>query len=122
VADEWEFTRKLFFTGHVSMPERRALPAGRARASVLRSVVEEELRSGHAFRAWWLPDDSMSGCEIQYRGEAPGRVIWRYSGIDGEQGGVQDHGSTAEAADALVREAREFFGDDIDGVPIDWSA
>jgi hypothetical protein len=84
--------------------------------------MEEALHTARPFRAWWLPDDSMSGCEIEYCGEGSGRVSWRYSGIYGERSGVRDYGSAADAADALVHEAREFLGNDIDGVPIDWSA
>jgi hypothetical protein len=46
VADEKQLVRKLVFTGHISVPERKALPGGTAKASLIRSVVGEALRSG----------------------------------------------------------------------------
>ncbi len=122
LADEKELTRKLVFTGHLSVPERRALPGRKAKASLIRSVVEDAMRSGRFFRAWWLPDDSMAGCEIEYRGEGTGRICWTYTGIEGERFGVREYGSDREAAEALVREARPFWDNGIDGVPIDWDA
>jgi len=122
VADEKELVRKLVFTGHISVPERKALPGGTAKASLIQSVVEETLRSGRPFRAWWLPDDSMIGCEINYRGEGLGWVGWTYSGIEGERIGAEKYGSTHKAAEALTRELRQFLGDNIDGIPIDWTA
>lgn len=120
--DERELVRKLVFCGHLSVPERKALPGRVARASLIRSVVEVALRSGQAFRAWWLPDDSMIGCAIEFQGELPGRVQSSYRGIEGEGTGVRDFGSFTEAAEVLVRDARSFWGESIDGVPIDWSA
>jgi hypothetical protein len=122
VADEKELVRKLIFTGHLSVPERKALPGGTAKASLIRSLVKEALRSGRPFRAWWLSDDSMIGSELTYRGDGAGHVGWRYSGVEGERAGVREYSCSAEAADALVREARQLLGDDIDGVPIDWTA
>src|SRR5262249_35639285 len=122
VADEREVVRKLVLTGHISVPERKALPGGTAKASVIRSVLEETLASGCPFRAWWLPDDSMVGCEIGYRGIGAGCVEWAYSGAEGERTGVREYSGIAEAAAVLVGEARQFLGRDIDGVPIDWNA
>ncbi len=120
--DERELIRKLVFTGHLNVPERRALPGRKAKASLVYSVIEEALQSGEWFRAWWLPDDSMIGCVIQYRGDGPTRVGWAYGGVQGERGGVREYGSRREAAEALAGEARQFWGDGIDGVPIDWDA
>jgi hypothetical protein len=74
--DEKELIRRLVFAGHISVPERRALPDRKAKVSLIYSVVEEALQSGAWFRAWWLPDDSMIGCEISYRGDDPARVCW----------------------------------------------
>jgi hypothetical protein len=121
-ADEMALVRNLFLTGHLNVPERKRLPNHVVRASLLRSVVEDLLRAGLPFRAWWLPDDSMIGCVIEFRGSLDGRVEWRYSGIEGERSGVREYGTTHQAAESLLTEARPFFAYGIDGVPIDWSA
>jgi hypothetical protein len=122
VADVKELTRKLVFTGHLNVPERRALPNRKVEASLIYSVLEEALQSGEWLHAWWLPDDSMIGCVIKYRGEGPTRVRWTYSGIEGERDHVREFLSHREAAQTLAREARPFWGNGIDGVPIDWDA
>jgi hypothetical protein len=90
-------------------------------ASLIRAVVEDALWSRVPFRAWWLPDDSMVGCEVVYRGEPQGCVSWEYRGIEGARAGTRIYGSVAEAAAALVVEARPFWGEGIDGVAIDWT-
>ena len=120
--DEKALTRKLVLTGHLNVSERKALPGHKARASVIYAVVEEALASGRYFRAWWLPDDSMVGCRIDYRGDGPGRICWRYTGIEGERTWAREYNSWQEAAVALVRDDWRFFGGEIDGVPIDQSA
>jgi hypothetical protein len=122
LADEMELIRKLVFTGHLTVPERQALPQRKAKASFIRLVIEEALQSEEWFHAWWLPDDSMIGCSIMYRGEAPARVCWTYSGIEGERSGVREYSSYRVAAETLLGEWRPCLGDDIDGVPIAWGA
>jgi hypothetical protein len=119
--DEREIVRKLVLTGHLSVPERKLLPGRAVKASLIRSVIEETLQSGSTFRAWWLPDDSMVGCEIEYRGTASGWVEHHYRGIEGERAGVREYENVAQAAAALLVEAQPFFGQAIDGVPIDWA-
>lgn len=121
-ADEKELVRKLVVTGHLNVPERRALPDRKVKASLIYSVLEEALVSGEWFHAWWLPDDSMIGCVIKYRGEGPRRVRWTYSGIEGGRGQVREFLSRRQTAETLAREARPFWGNSIDGVPIDWDA
>jgi hypothetical protein len=119
--DERGLVRKLVLTGHLSVPERKLLPGRAVKASLIRSVIEEALRSATPFRAWWLPDDSMVGCEIQYRGTASGRVEHHYRGVEGERSGVRQYENVAQAAAALLVEAQPFFVQAIDGVPIDWA-
>ncbi|HEV3384148.1 MAG TPA: hypothetical protein VG097_04995 [Gemmata sp.] len=121
-ADERELIRKLVFTGHLNVPERRAIPDRKAKASLIYSVIEEGLQSGGWFHAWWLPDDSMIGCDIKYRGDRPSRICWTYSGIEGERSCIREYDSLRRAAESFAEEARQFWGNAIDGVPIDWDA
>jgi len=122
LGDELELIRKLVLTGHLNVPERQALPQRKANASLILAVIEELLQTGDSFRAWWLPDDSMIGCTIIYRGEAPGRVSWTYRGIEGERGGSREYSSLPVAARQLLDEWRPWFGNNVDGIPIDWDA
>jgi hypothetical protein len=112
----------LVFAGHLSVPERKALPDRMAKASLIRSVIKDGLRSGEWFTAWWMPDDSMIGCEIRFRGDDGTQIHWAYSGIEGDRSGVRKYDSHGQAAEALVREARPFWRNGIDGVSIDWDA
>ena len=120
--DETALIRKLVFTGHLSVSERKALPGRVAKASLIISAIEEALESGHFFHAWWLPDDSMVGCTIEYRGDGPGRRCGRYSGIEGDRTWVKDYDSFHEASASLVRDDWRYFGGTIDGVTIDRDA
>ena len=117
-----DLIRKLVFGGHLSVPERKTLPDKKAKASLICSVIEEALRSEEWFCAWWMPEDSMIGCEIRFRGDGPGRVHWTYSGIEGDRTGLRVYDSHRHAAEALAMEARQFWRNGIDGVFIDWDA
>lgn len=115
VTNEKELIRKLLVTGHLNVPERRALPCHRAKASLIHATIEEALQSGEWFWAWWFPDDSMIGCSIRFRGDGPTRISWTYSGIEGKRSGDREYKSYRHAAQAIVQEAKQFWGDGIDG-------
>jgi hypothetical protein len=121
-AGERELIRKLVFTGHITVSERKPLPNRKARGGLISSVIEDALKSGDWFWVWRLPDDSMAGCEVSYRGDGPTRVCWRYRGVEGEREGVWEYDSHHQAVAAILREAQECWGNGIDGVPIDWDA
>src|SRR6476620_7972107 len=93
VPTEKELIRKLVFTGHLNIHERKLLPDRTAKGSLIYSVIEEALRAGEWFSAWWMPEDSMIGCEIRFRGDGPTRVSWTYSGIEGNLAGVREYDS-----------------------------
>ncbi len=113
---------KLVFTGHLTVSERKALPGRAAKASLILTAIEEALESGQFFHAWWLPDDSMVGCTIEYRGDGAGRVIWKYNGIEGKRNWAKQYASFHEASVDLVSNDWRFFDGAIDGVPIDRDA
>jgi hypothetical protein len=120
--DEKELIHKLVLTGHLNVPERRQLPDRKAKLSLIVTVLEEALQSKEWFTAWWLPDDSMIGCQITYRGDGPTRLCWHYSGIEGERDAVRDFESYRQAAEAIIQEARPFWSNNLDGILIDWAA
>lgn len=82
----------------------------------------EALQTGEWFQAWWVPDDSMIGCQFRYRGDGPSRICWTYGGIEGERNGVTQYDSYQQAAETLIQDIRKCWGDAIDGVPIDLNA
>jgi len=120
--DEKTLIRKLLLTGHLNVAERRWLPKGQARSSLMAELFEEWLAGGDWFHAWWLPDDSMFGCTIRYRGLGSGQMEMSYEGMEGSWTKRFHHPSLKDAAWSLVREIREQLGPQLDGIPVLWSA
>ncbi|MDX2039500.1 MAG: hypothetical protein SFX72_22870 [Isosphaeraceae bacterium] len=119
--NEHALTLELIVEGHLDVPKRRALPGGRVKGSVIASVLAQLLRSGSPISAWWLPDDSMIGCVVSYRGCPDGRVEWSYSGVEGELAGIREFATLDAAVVWLVDQIRSHLGAAIDGIPVDWS-
>ncbi len=120
--DEKALIHKLLTTGHLNVFERRWLPDGKARFQMLCEEFEDILQSGEWIHAWWMPDDSMFGCTIELRGDGPGTVLRKDSCLEGERITPLSFASTREAARSFVLEFRELIGNDLDGVPVVWSA
>jgi hypothetical protein len=118
---EQDLVRKLVTTWHLSVPEHRALPGGRIRGSLIFDTMEEVLQADGRFPVEWQPDDSFSGGLIECLEDGGCRVTWRaeFSMMHHEAMTVHDYRSRREAIESF---APAFFGGDIDGIPIDWSA
>lgn len=114
--------QKLILTGHLNHPEKRWLPDGMAKGCQLCEVFEDLLNQGRWFHAWWVPDDSMFGCTVRYRGDQMGKIERRISRTDGESTAVEIFPTTKDAAESLVMELKEYLGSRLDGVPVLWSA
>lgn len=121
VGDESELIHKLVMRWHLSVPERRALPRGSAKASLVCAALEEAVRADGWFPTQWRPEEPFAGGLIEYRPDSSCRIYWKSEvglhrfAVDA----VEDYRSLREAIPAFVR---GFFGNDIDGVPIDWNA
>lgn len=112
---------KLTTKGHLSVSERASLPGGRAPASAIITAIEEALLADRWFPADWRPEQDFDGGLIELRDDGSCRIIWkvevgvlRFDQVDEEE-----FATAQQAADAY---ARRFYKDNIDGVPIDWSA
>jgi hypothetical protein len=118
---EHELVRKLVTTWHLSVPEHRALPGGKIRASLIYDAIEEILQAEGRFPVEWQPDDSFAGGLIECLEDGSCRVTWRaeFSLMHHEAVTVKEFPSQR---DAIKSFASPFFGGDIDGIPIDWSA
>lgn len=115
---ESELVDKLVTRWHLSVPERAILPEGRARGSVVRAAIANHLRADGWFPRDWRPDHDVSGgvmertatgCRIHWKAECG---VNRFALLR-----VTEHSDLLDAAQEWVR---GMFGEDIDGVAIDW--
>ena len=118
---EQDLCRKLLAEHHLSVPERRALPEGRARFSVLVAAVRETLS-----QTGWFPSRLRPGQEI---GE--GVVLELRDGAlwvhEQHEVGVMRYSAIRSFRATGVAEAVRAYveangGGPIDGVAIDWQA
>lgn len=115
--------RKLLLTAHLSVPERQALPGGRARFSVILGLIGESLDS-----EGWFPERPEPGRDIGEGAVLESRAgeLWLHeqheAGV-GRLGPIQSRrvSSVDEAARLLVAACHGWHSD-IDGVSIDWES
>jgi hypothetical protein len=113
--------RKLVKTWHLSIPEHKAMPGGQVRGSLIFDTIEEVLEVEGRFPVDWQPDESFAGGLIESQQDGGFRVTWKaeFSLMHHEAISVKEYRNRREAVAAF---ARPFFGGDIDGIPIDWTA
>jgi hypothetical protein len=118
--DEKDLIHRLVTTWHLNVHDRRALPGGKARASLVCEAITEVLAREGRYPVEWQPDDSFAGGVIECRQDGSCRVTWKaeVSMMHYEAVSVQEYRSREAAVSAF---ARTFFGGDIDGIPIDWT-
>jgi hypothetical protein len=118
--NEGSLIYKLATTWHLNVPERRALPGGVARGNLVIAAIQQVVESEGWFPAHWRPHELFDGGLIELREDGSCRIYWKtevsYSHYDLTS--VQDFGSARDAAEAF---AKKFFGESIDGIPLDWS-
>jgi hypothetical protein len=111
IPDERHLVRKLVTRRHLNVPERRALPGGRAKGTLVvaefeNAVLEDDSCTFFDATAGLRQDGS---CRVSWTGETS---LYRW-----ETYKVQDFASPREAAQTVIGLRK-----DIDGVPIDWLA
>ena len=118
---EKELIRKLVDTCHLNVPERRGLPGGRAKASLILDAIEETLRTGGWFPSGMRPEDDYAGGLIELSPDGHCKIYWKseFSFLRYELDAVGDFETAREAARTLIRAT---FGEQIDGIAIDWDA
>ncbi len=118
---EKELLRALAVDQHLSVPDRRLLPNGRARVSVLRAEIAALVDEVGHFPPNVAPDDAFDGGLLQRL--APGHYrlttkrevsLMRYAAIK-----TEDFPSLEAAVDAFIS---THWPGHIDGVLIDWSS
>ncbi len=117
---EAELTRKLADTFHLSVPERADLPDGRVRWSVLVSAVSKSIAESRWFPKDWRPDQRYNGVIIEAR--ADGFMLHERSEIGMASFSEVRSVPAISLDDAVRTPVVTMFGDDIEGVRIDWTA
>jgi hypothetical protein len=119
--DELELCRKLITDLHLSVPERKLLPRGHARFSILVAAVQEALDvSG------WFPYQITPGQEIGSAAvlEMRDDAIWMHEQF--EIGYLRYSPIQSTRFRNVPKAVRAFIERDnasaIDGVPVDWTA
>lgn len=118
---EEDLLRKLATEWHLNVSERSALPNGVARASVLRRVVEEELRNNGWFPSNWRPEDAFDGGLLELKSENEVDLYWKseVGMMRFELKEINHYSSISKAVTAFIK---GFFNSEIDGIKIDWAA
>ncbi|MDH3739121.1 MAG: hypothetical protein OER92_07995 [Alphaproteobacteria bacterium] len=116
---EAELTCKLVDTFHLSALERAELPGGRVRGSVLVRAIAEGLANVGWFPKDWRPDQPFDGLLIEARVHA--YIVHARTEIGAAQYSEVRSEPEKSLEDAIRTVIATNFGDDIDGVPVDWS-
>jgi hypothetical protein len=117
---ETELTRRLAETFHLSVHERGDLPGGKVRGSILVGAVGECLAETGWFPKDWRPDQPYNGLIIE--AQADGLMLHEKREI-GTARFSDVRSVPANSLDDAVRTlVATMFGDDIDGVQIDWTS
>src|SRR2546427_4255855 len=117
---ELAVSRKLLETLHVNVPERIALPGGKARFSSLVTAVGVALAESPWFPKERRPDSRFTGAIIEFRS---GGSYWIH---EQHEASLLVHSATrswqVESLEDAVREyIKHTCGESIDGIQIDWS-
>jgi hypothetical protein len=120
-----ELARKLVTTGHLSVPERRALlGANPVPGSLLCSTILSILKDQGSFPPQWRAGDPFEGGLIEVATDGSWSITWkaevgmlRYEVIE-----IQKFSTVASLPRTVRSYAQRFFGSNIDGVKVDWDA
>lgn len=118
---EQQLIRKLVLEGHLSVPQRKSLPAGAARASVLRSEIAAILREEGQVPPSLREAEPFDGAILERLRDGKLRLLRKAEVSLSHYEVVRDEefSSLAEAVDAFLRAQ---WPHDIDGVVIDWES
>ncbi len=113
-----KLARKLLETFHLNVPERRTLPDGKMPFTTLVSAAGDILSESGWLPKDWRRDCPFDGVLIEKRSD-------RYMLHKQHEVGVERFSNVQSTPAASLQEAvRSFvkrtFGDDIDGVVVDW--
>jgi hypothetical protein len=118
---ERDLIHKLAVDWHLNVPERKKLPGGQAKVSLIVDAIEEIVNDCGCYPAGWRLDDDFSGAWIERQADGSCVVYFKAEYAMCRTAVVRkvNCASARAAAEFLLCEE---YGDDIDGVPLDWNA
>ncbi len=122
-SSERDLCRKLIVSSHLSVPEREALPRGRARFSVIRELIRESLETDG-----WFPEPMEPGRDIGEGAVLESREghLWlheQHEASVGRFGPIQSREvASVDEGVRLFISACHGWNPTIDGVSIDWES
>lgn len=120
-SSERDLIRKLVVEWHLSVPERKTLPDGRAKVSLILDAMEEIVKGAGCYPAGWRLEDDFSGAWIERQPDGSCIVYFKAEYAMCRTAVIrQVHCASPRAAAEVL--LHEDYGDDIDGVPLDWNA
>jgi hypothetical protein len=117
---ERDLIRKLVVDWHLNVPERKELSGGKAKVSLILAAIEEIVKDAGCYPATWQLEDDFSGAWIQRQADGSCIVYFKaeYAMCRTTVVRKVTCESPHAAAEMLLREE---YGDEIDGVPLDWN-
>lgn len=121
VTPERDLIRKLIVDWHLNVPERKQLPGGKAKVSLMLDAIEDVINKHGCYPSGWRLDDDFSGAWIERQADGSCIVYFKaeYAMCRTTVVRKVSCNSPRAAAEVLLREE---YGNDIDGVPLDWNA
>ncbi len=116
---EKQIIKKLLETSHINVPERKALPKGKARMSVIKSCLSEHFEHNDRFPLTFNKEMDFSGCII-FREKSTYRVYCKAEVSMLTYQVVVDL-ENLSLDEVIIKYLTEVYkGDNIDGVTIEW--
>src|SRR5262249_27422261 len=117
--DELELTKKLLTTFHLSALERKNLPEGKVRLSIILMVIKQILNSEHYFPVKWRPDMPFAGGLIE---KLPNNKIKLYHKAEKSLSNYQiiEEIEFNSLDQAVIKFLKITFGEQIDGIQLNY--
>ena len=116
---ESELIAKLVAYWHLDARERKALPNGEAKGSLVVAAVERSVVKAGCYPITWRPDSGFDGGLVERQANGSCIVYWKAE-VALARFELQEAIAYSSLRKACTAYARRFFGSNIDGVRINW--
>lgn len=125
-SSERALIRKLVADWHLNVSERKELPGGQAKVCLILAAIEEIVNDcgcypAGCYPAGWCLEDDFSGAWIERQADGSCILYFKAEYAMCRTAVIRKVNcpSARAAAEVLLRDE---YGEDIDGVPLDWKA